>query len=302
MSELQNPNSQSVKDRIAARRAKAAADGSAASETDNFGPVAAASSSGSPSPARVDRFSRYRASEPLPADAYETPPSAPAPHAPAARPDPAAAPSPSAVSAREHAPSSSTALSRAERFRSRMATANTEQPSGSGPTDDADLHPMDDLNPQSASQPHQMLQAERFQDAAPEPWVDPNRPAGSAYSEEEWAAAEAANPGCVVFEMVKLEERALMSMPRDAYDEVFSRSLVIHEKANCPYRYQATISIEHHGEFGVFCYGVIRSSKARERSSWVDGSKLVIKDLKHCPPEPPPDQRPHRSNRAQRYR
>lgn len=106
----------------------------------------------------------------------------------------------------------------------------------------------------------------------------------------------------MIFEMLKSAERGLLAKPNDGYDDVFSRSLVIHEMADCPYSSHATIRMEHHGEFGVFTYAVVRSRQSRERSPWVDGSKLVTKDLAHTPPEPPPGQRPGGAGRAQRYR
>lgn len=109
-------------------------------------------------------------------------------------------------------------------------------------------------------------------------WDDPARPAGSAYSEEEWAAAEAANPGSIIMEMHKPEDRALMAMPKDGLDTLLARSLVIQESVDSPWKANATAKITHHGEFGVFKYVVVRSAAANEKCDWVNGSNLVIKD------------------------
>ncbi len=131
---------------------------------------------------------------------------------------------------------------------------------------------------------------------APVEWLDELRPAGSAYSEEEWAAAESANPGCIVMEMLKPGERALMAMPKDGIDPLLNRSLVIMEGVDSPWlaNANANASIEHHGDHGIFRYKVVRSQAEIRKCEWVNGSKLVIRDSGH--------EENKRPSRADRYR
>lgn len=114
-----------------------------------------------------------------------------------------------------------------------------------------------------------------------EEWTDPRRPAGSAYTEEEWSAAEEQNPGCVVTEVLKAQERALVVKHRDGTDDVLHRSLLIHQQAASPWSGHATAAMEHHGEFGKQRYAIVRSQEQREKNPWADGSLLVIEDLAH---------------------
>lgn len=131
----------------------------------------------------------------------------------------------------------------------------------------------------------------------PQRWDDPNRPAGTGYPEEEWLAAEAAHPGCVVYEILKPAERGLVAMPSVATDPLLKRSLVILESVDTPWKGNATARIEHHGELGVFSYLVVRCEAERQKNSWADGSKMIIRD---GPPQE--EQAPIERSRADRYR
>lgn len=131
----------------------------------------------------------------------------------------------------------------------------------------------------------------------PQAWDDPNRPAGTGYTEEEWLAAEAAHPGCVVYEILKPAERGLVAMPSVATDPLLKRSLVILEAVDTPWKGNATARIEHHGELGVFNYVVVRCEVERQKNIWADGSKMVIRD---GPPQE--EQAPKERTRADRYR
>ena len=131
----------------------------------------------------------------------------------------------------------------------------------------------------------------------PQHWDDPNRPAGTGYTEEEWLAAEAAHPGCVVYEILKPAERGLVAMPSVATDPLLKRSLVILEAVDTQWKGNATARIEHHGELGVFSYLVVRSEAERQKNIWADGSKMIIRD---GPPQE--EQAPTERSRADRYR
>lgn len=168
-------------------------------------------------------------------------------------------------------------MSRAERFKANLPSMAGRRPAPAA----------DEAQTEKPNRPDQEM-------PAPVEWLDELRPAGSAYSEEEWAAAEAANPGCIVMEMFKPEERALMAMPKDGIDPLLNRSLVIMEGVDSPWLANANASIEHHGDHGIFRYKVVRSQAEIRKCDWVNGSKLVIRDSGH--------EENKRPSRADRYR
>ncbi len=133
-------------------------------------------------------------------------------------------------------------------------------------------------------------------------WEDPDRPAGSGYSKEEWDAAEAASPNMIVFEMLKADERALVSKEKDANDVVLNRSLLVHELATCEWRSQASAIMEHHGQFGLSRYQVIRSQAERQKFPWADGAKLVIRDKGFEEPTAEQSRANRASSRSERFR
>jgi hypothetical protein len=112
-------------------------------------------------------------------------------------------------------------------------------------------------------------------------WDDPRRPAGSDYSEEEWLQAEVAHPGHAIMEVVKPHERALVAKLNDAFGGVLHRSMVIDRRVNSPWKAHATVQIEHHGEFGVTPYDVVRSATQVALAPWAEGSKMVMRDAGH---------------------
>lgn len=95
------------------------------------------------------------------------------------------------------------------------------------------------------------------------PWDDPDRPAGTGFSTQEWADVISSNPDKTVFEVLKSSERGLVTKDRDANDVVLHRSLVVHEMATCEWRSHATVKMEHHGEFGRHRYVIIRAENER---------------------------------------
>jgi hypothetical protein len=136
-------------------------------------------------------------------------------------------------------------------------------------------------------------------------WADPARPPGSGYSEEEWAAAELANPGCTVMEMLKPQERALVAMPTpdplpSHMADLLRRSLVIHDLVNSDWAAAlASAKIEHHGAFGRFTYLVVRCQREREKNSWLDGATMTLRDTEAPSPT---EEQVRAQSRSQRYR
>jgi hypothetical protein len=135
-------------------------------------------------------------------------------------------------------------------------------------------------------------------------WFDLARPAGSAYSEEEWTAAELANPGCVVMEMLKPQDRALIAMPTpdplpSHMADLLRRSLVIHDLVSSEWSALASAKIVHHGAFGRFTYQVVRSDRERAKNPWLDNSTMTLSDT--SAPDAVEEGRVPTS-RAQRYR
>lgn len=128
------------------------------------------------------------------------------------------------------------------------------------------------------------------------PWDDPSRPAGSAYSEEEWAKVEADNPGCIVLEMVKPGERGLVAMPSDAIDPWLSRSMVIQDTVESPWKANASARMIHHSEFGAFRYLIVRSENIAKQYDWASGATLVFRSRAD---EEATDRQP---SRAERFR
>lgn len=268
----------SVKDRIAAK--KAAKDTAAPEDasTKEAGPVASMPT------ARSDRARRFSSAGIV--DPVDPEPEAPAQARSASAPDPlpvpvpvpACAPAvptpvPAAVQLVSNAaqppeqtdkPPVPAASSRAARF----AMARAPRFARDGAAEDTAGRPPPLEADSESSVPQR----------SPSQWSDPERPAGSAYSAEEWRAVEDAHPGQTVFEVLKAMDRSLITKTPDANDVVLHRSLIVHEKARCEWLDHATALMEHHGEFGVQRYRIIRSQVEREKAPWADGSKLVIKD------------------------
>lgn len=111
------------------------------------------------------------------------------------------------------------AISRAERFAARGQQDQQDQQASEHQTQQ-DFSPVetDFLNGKEAA----------------EAWDDPKRPAGSAYSLEDWLQAEADNPECTIMEVQKPEDRALIAKSRDAMDVILHRSLVIDRRVPSP--------------------------------------------------------------------
>lgn len=177
--------------------------------------------------------------------------------------------------------------SRVSRFAQPPAAVRNLEPQSPGPANSAVEH-------------RRALRDELPQDA--NAWKDPDRPAGSEYSNEEWDAAEAASPGMTVFEMLKADERALVAKEQDANDVVLKRSLLVHELADCDWRSHASVVMEHYGKFGQSRYQVIRSQTERQKFPWADGSKLVIRDKGFEEPTPEQARANKAGSRAERFR
>lgn len=193
---------------------------------------------------RAARFNRAGSDDDLPPELRDEPASA-------------------ATNATEHAtnrPNQPT--SRAERFRN------------SGALIAARRQALDEQREQEAS-----AASSSSQKAEPIAWEDESRPAGSEHSLEEWAQAEADNPQCVIVELVKLDERALMAIPKNGInDMLLHRSLVIDSRVDSPWKANSTAKIEHHGEFGVSNYLVVRCEEQRRKFPLTDGSLMVLRD------------------------
>lgn len=256
----------SIKDRIAAKKAAmdAAAQSSGPKVSDTAGAPAHTSSPRSERGRRfssagvVDDVEPERDADPV---AVETrrPAAASVPvqevqAAPATTPIPVSPPQPPASRAARFAATRSAAPS--SNVRPMRSTAASPDFDGPGPMDEREEPPA-------------------FENLE---WTDTATPAGSGYSPQEWAAVELANPGHTVFEVLKAEDRGLVTKERDANDVVLHRSLLVHARASSQWLGHATASMEHHGEFGVQRYRIIRSQDEREKAPWADGSKLVIKD------------------------
>jgi hypothetical protein len=134
-----------------------------------------------------------------------------------------------------------------------------------------------------AEEPTQVQEVEEIlsEEVPVQGWDDPRRPAGSDYSEEEWLQAEVAHPGHAIMEVVKPHERALVAKLNDAFGGVLHRSMVIDRRVNSPWKAHATVQIEHHGEFGVTPYDVVRSATQVALAPWAEGSKMVMRDAGH---------------------
>jgi len=117
-------------------------------------------------------------------------------------------------------------------------------------------------------------------------WEDPDRPAGSEYSQDEWLQAEAQNPGYSILEVCKPKQRSLVAKSGDAMDVVLHRSLVIDRRVDSPWHAHATVHVEHYGEFGVNRYSVVRSINQAAKAPWADGSKMVMRDAGYEEPSP----------------
>lgn len=112
-------------------------------------------------------------------------------------------------------------------------------------------------------------------------WGDPNRPAGSAYGEDEWIAAEEEGAQ-VVFEMVKPDERCLIAIPRSAMNGVeallYTRSLVVSEDvefvSQLPAHAQIVWRAPELGSREVMSYRVVRAEAEIQKNSWLQGSVL----------------------------
>lgn len=240
----------SVKDRIAAKKAAKGAAAPAHEPDASGGGLAVAAPAGKISRARRFASAGVVDDAPTPEEMDSAPSPAPAPVAPLDPP----------VAVRIAAPAASPATpSRAARFAEKVAARAM------------DSVPAARNNHEVPTTPDEPAR-ESLQ------WDDPDRPAGSAYSAQEWADAMTQSPDKTVFEVLKSEERALVTKDRDANDVVLHRSLVVHEMAHSDWRDHATISMEHHGPFGLQRYVVIRARTEREKSPWADGSKLVIRD------------------------
>jgi len=150
------------------------------------------------------------------------------------------------------------------------------------------------------------VSAQRHAQAQPElVWEDPARPPGSGYSEEEWAAAELANPGCTVMEMLKPQERALIAMPTpdplpSRMGDLLRRSLLIHDLVNSEWSALASAKIVHHGALGRFTYQVVRCQLEREKNPWLDNSIMTLRDTNA--PNASEEGRTPPTSRSQRYR
>lgn len=99
-------------------------------------------------------------------------------------------------------------------------------------------------------------------------WDDPSRPASSAFSSDEWNAACEANPGCVVVEMHKPDERGLVAIAREKLGEVlsapFHRSMLVAEPVAKTSGMISAPHIEvHHldDDLGMFRYVLVMSQQ-----------------------------------------
>lgn len=149
------------------------------------------------------------------------------------------------------------------------------------------------------------------------PWDNENIPAGSGFTEEEWLAAEAMEPGGFVFEVLTGDERGLVHYPREKmniiHTTVLQRSLIVlaKHKDKTPFFNEACVTIHHKTEdMGVFTYKAIIARARLKTDGWIRGSVLhnwIVEDTQksqrsqtpaqssqrqsYTKPAPPPDSR-----------
>ena len=110
-------------------------------------------------------------------------------------------------------------------------------------------------------------------------WEDPGRPAGSAFSQQEWAAAAAG--GFLVMEVHKAAERGLVQMDPTQLDVVhrlfLDRALLIDEKLGDqhPAWFNASARLHHYThELGRWNYRVVHPQEVLERHPYLASAKL----------------------------
>ena len=137
-------------------------------------------------------------------------------------------------------------------------------------------------NPPPAQDPQEVHMALARAQPIPDPgpWNCETTPAGSAFTPAQWQEAQDANPQCTVFEMLKLEQRALVAVPgMDSFSaSLFRRSLVVDLRARhlAPWAEQyASAHLEHSSvHCGTSRYAIIRAASERAGASYLDGSVL----------------------------
>ena len=113
-------------------------------------------------------------------------------------------------------------------------------------------------------------------------WEDPERPAGSVFSTEEWQAVrdQSGYARPVVFELHQLAERGLVVLDADALDPMermfLDQALLIPDKQTThPAWHHAEQRLEQHcAEFGRRVYRVVHAQAALQRNIGLQGSVL----------------------------
>lgn len=165
---------------------------------------------------------------------------------------------------------------RPERFMASAPAAGSPAPSGAATGVFERMRAIgarakDAPSPQAGSQEHQAL-----------PWDDPNRPAGSAFSVDEWEAVrrESGYARSVVFELHQLGERGLVVLDADVLGPMESmfldQALLIPQKqSDHPAWHNAQERLEHCcPEFGRRTYRVVHAQAALERHFGLQGAVL----------------------------
>jgi hypothetical protein len=121
------------------------------------------------------------------------------------------------------------------------------------------------------------------------PWDDPDRPAGSVFSSEEWEATRAGSgfARTIIFELHKGIECGLVTLDADRLDVVHTmfldQALLVDETLGerHPAWHNATARLEHCGkEFGRWSYRVVHAEVARDRIPGLRAARLRTGDAR----------------------